>query len=435
MGKCLIVFTRKYPYSYGEPSFQDEVPYHLSRFDKVIVLAQDVSKGEPTTRTPPKEVEFYNTATASRRMGRIKDKIKCLRWAVKQTEAMKSDALRVKGKLVRRIFLWTFEERCQRLIREAISVLDHYDFSIYDEVVLYSYWLFANVRVAIGVSEYLKSKGISKVRIISRAHRYDLYEERNRLNYLPMREYILDRINTVYVCSQNGADYLKERHPAFQQKIEVGYIGTLDCGLSEQNKTESFHIVSCCRIVPMKRLERLADALTLIDFRCKWTVIGGGIEGDKYYRQVKDYLQSKLGAKENIEIEFTGALPHDAIFDYYKTHYVDVLVNPSRSEGLPAVIMEAGSFGIPIIATDVGGTTEIVIDGVNGFVLPEDFTDEALADAIKRMKELPDETYAQFRLKARDIWEQSFDASVNNARFAELVYSGSDMGRDLSWVK
>ncbi len=426
MGKCLIVFTRKYPYSYGEPSFQDEVPYHIPHFEEIIVLAQDVSKGEATTRTPPEEVEVYNTATASRRMGRIKDKVKCLRWALNPSEAVKSDAARIKGKPVRRVFLWTFEERCHRLIAEAVSVLEGYDFSSYDEVVLYSYWLFANVRVAIGISEYLKRKGITNIRIVSRAHRYDLYEERNRLNYLPMREYILDKIDRVYVCSRNGTDYLRQRHPAFQEKINVGYIGTLDCGVSQQQKTDVFHIVSCCRIVPVKRLERLADALCLIDFSCKWTVIGGGIEGDKYYQQVKDYIHSKLDAKRNIEVEFTGALPHDAIFDYYKGNYVDALINPSESEGLPAVIMEAASFGIPIIATDVGGTTEIVIDGVNGFILPENFTDEALADAIDRMKELPSETYAGFRRNAREIWQENFDASVNNARFAEELFSGSE---------
>lgn len=426
MGKCLIVFTRKYPYSYGEPSFQDEVPYQLSCFEKVIVLSQDVSKGEATTRTPPQEVDFYNTATTSRRMGRMKDKVKCLRWSVKHNEVMASDTARLRGKPVRRFFLWTFEERCQRLISEAITVLKEYDFSVYDEVVLYSYWFFANVRVAIGVSEYLKSQGIRNVRIVSRAHRYDLYEERNRLNYLPMREYFLDKIDKVYVCSRNGADYLRERHHTYREKIDVGYVGTLDCGLAKQEKSDVFHVVSCCRIVPMKRLERLADALVLVGFPCKWTVIGGGIEGDKYYGQVKDYVQSVLAETKNVEVEYTGALAHDDVFEYYKVNYVDVLINPSESEGLPAVIMEAASFGIPIIATDVGGTTEIVVDGVNGYVLPEDFTNEALASAICRMKDLPEEEYSSFRKHARDIWQENFNAAVNNSRFAKQIFTGKN---------
>ena len=426
MGKCLIVFTRKYPYSYGEPSFQDEVPYQLSLFEKVIVLSQDVSRGEATTRTPPKEVEFYNTATTSRRMGRIKDKVKCLRWAVQKNEAMASDSQIIKGKPVRRIFLWTFEERCQRLISEAIAVLKNYDFSSYDEVVCYSYWFFANVRVAIGISEYLKAHNIKNVRVVSRAHRYDLYEERNKLNYLPMREYFLDKVNAVYVCSQNGAEYLKQRHPSYRDKIDVGYVGTLDCGLANQEKSKVFHIVSCCRIVPMKRIERLADALALINFPCKWTVIGGGIEGDKYYNQVKNHIYTVLSKKKNIEVELVGALPHDEVFAYYKTYYVDVLINPSESEGLPAVIMEAASFGIPIIATDVGGTTEIVVDGVNGYVLPEDFSNESLAEAICRMRDLPENEYWELRKHARDIWEDKFNAAVNNTRFAHQIFAGTE---------
>lgn len=119
-------------------------------------------------------------------------------------------------------------------------------------------------------------------------------------------------------------------------------------------------------------------------------------------------------------------MSHDDVFNYYKTHHVDVLINPSESEGLPAVIMEATSFGIPIIATDVGGTTEIVADCINGYVLPEDFSDAALAEAICRMQSLPESEYLEFRKKARCIWEEKFNAAVNNARFAHSIFSGVD---------
>ncbi len=63
--------------------------------------------------------------------------MKCARWSVKHNEAIDSDRLRIKGNFVRRVFLWTFEERCQRLIAEAVSVLENYDFSVYEEVVLF----------------------------------------------------------------------------------------------------------------------------------------------------------------------------------------------------------------------------------------------------------------------------------------------------------
>lgn len=48
----------------------------------------------------------------------------------------------------------------------------------------------------------------------------------------------------------------------------------------------------------------------------------------------------------------------------------DVLLLPSRTEALPTVLIEAGAAGLPVVATDVGGTREIVEDGTTGFVVP-----------------------------------------------------------------
>jgi glycosyltransferase involved in cell wall biosynthesis len=53
----------------------------------------------------------------------------------------------------------------------------------------------------------------------------------------------------------------------------------------------------------------------------------------------------------------------------------DVLVLPSRTEGLPGVAIEAGMVGIPVVATDVGWVREIVIDGVTGVVVRPDDVD------------------------------------------------------------
>ena len=61
----------------------------------------------------------------------------------------------------------------------------------------------------------------------------------------------------------------------------------------------------------------------------------------------------------------------------------DVLVLPSRTEGIPAVLIEAGLSGLPVVATDVGGVREVVVHGETGLlVAPGDET--ALAGALRR---------------------------------------------------
>lgn len=70
-----------------------------------------------------------------------------------------------------------------------------------------------------------------------------------------------------------------------------------------------------------------------------------------------------------------------------------MFINVSSSEGLPVSIMEACSFGIPIIATNVGGTAEIVQAGVNGILLKEQFETEVLKQAILRFAGMERQEY------------------------------------------
>ena len=59
--------------------------------------------------------------------------------------------------------------------------------------------------------------------------------------------------------------------------------------------------------------------------------------------------------------------------------------------------MEALSFGIPCIATDVGGTKEIVIDGYNGWLLKKDFKEEQLVNIIRNYCNLNNEQILKLR--------------------------------------
>jgi glycosyltransferase involved in cell wall biosynthesis len=83
-----------------------------------------------------------------------------------------------------------------------------------------------------------------------------------------------------------------------------------------------------------------------------------------------------------VQSEWTAAVPNDEIPGMLDA--ATVLVLPSRSEGLGRIVVEALCRGRPVVATRVGGITDLVRDGENGLLVrPQD--PAALADALVRV--------------------------------------------------
>ena len=99
----------------------------------------------------------------------------------------------------------------------------------------------------------------------------------------------------------------------------------------------------------------------------------------------KKYLEQRineLGLKKNFY--FAGFVARPKLLEYYQNATVYVL--PSYYEGLPTTLLEAMSCGIPTIATDVKGSSEVITDGETGLLVPPR-DPKRLADAILRLLE------------------------------------------------
>jgi len=134
-------------------------------------------------------------------------------------------------------------------------------------------------------------------------------------------------------------------------------------------------IVLVARLLPIKGVSYLIRAMAHVEDR-SLVIIGDGPE-----RRKLELLSRHLGLSDRIF--FAGWISDRVeLLDHLKQATVFVL--PSLSEGLPRVLVEAMACGLPVVATNVGGIPEAVVDGVNGILVPP--RDEiALAKAIEHV--------------------------------------------------
>ena len=85
----------------------------------------------------------------------------------------------------------------------------------------------------------------------------------------------------------------------------------------------------------------------------------------------------------------------------------DGFLMTSHWEGLPMVLLEAGAGGLPIVATDAGGTRDAVLDGVSGHLTPTS-DPEATAAAISRVMRMPVEERRRMGDAGREHVRRSF---------------------------
>lgn len=412
MKRLLILFANGFPYNISEPFLETECPLYREYFDKVL-LSTACARGEAPTRQLDACIELQNDYTLN----------KDLRSVVASIPYLLTDGTYYQ-ELIH--LCQTGELTFGRFYEITVTALcgNHRAYQVkkwlkkqssYDQIVLYSYWMTIPAYGALKLKRLLNDPSI---RVISRCHGYDLYCERSKTGYLPFQEENIRQLDVVAPVSQSGMEYLAAKYDGLCN-LRTQYLGV--AGASYEQPTVPrvpLKIVSCARVIPLKRLTRIVDALTELEqMSVHWTHIGGGAGLDALY----DYATEKLSGTQNIQFELLGTLPNAQVRELYATKPFHVFLNVSETEGIPVAIMEAMSFGIPVIATDVGGTSELVTDGRSGYLLSRDYVDETLAVLLRRIAGLPEDDYTLMRLYAGRTIQEKFNADTNYRHFIEEV--------------
>ena len=279
-------------------------------------------------------------------------------------------------------------------------------------MVIYSYWMSSCAYVAGRLQ-----KEFPKAKLITRCHGFDVYEDRAPHAYLPFRATILRQEDLICPISEYGRAYLAKREGGVEEKLELHRLGTLDRGLAPRlSEKGSMALVSCSLLTPVKRLPLLVEALSLCKSSLHWIHFGGGSS----LEALKDLCRTKL-ADSPVSFELKGQIPNSEILAFYRENEIGAFINVSESEGIPVSIMEAISFGIPVLATAVGGTPEIVLDRENGRLLPKDLSAQGLAEAIDCFFALSEEQRQDYGRKAREIWEDRYNGERNYRDFSRRL--------------
>lgn len=291
------------------------------------------------------------------------------------------------------------------------------------DLIFYSFW-FDDFTTSLAL---LKKRGVLNS-FSSYAHGYDLYEERTLpTKKIAYRWFQLKYIDKVYSVSKMGANYLKKKYPRFSRKIETSYLQTTNHG--ENNLVfGDFVLVTCANYSPVKRLELIPEILENFSIPVTWILIGNNDATNSRTKTLFEKIENVCKVNPLVKIILLGSLSNESVFDFYSKNSVNALLSVSESEGLPVSMMEAASFGIPIISTNVGGCSEIVNDST-GILIEKKFNPKEVANIIMDFSDSKMNT-PEFRKGVVDFWQENF--SKNEFKFLNKFNTGINIPENIS---
>ena len=403
--KHLVLLSDNYPNSDGEFFLDDEIQLIASKFETITVLCSSPNKGN--RRETPENVRVLDMPqmrSKQRFLFRIKGLFFLPLW--QELFGLKKRYGIPTTFLIFKILLEDYV-RASHLIQE----LNKHQLTDPQEHVLYSYW--HNYK-ALAISILSKQKVIKS---IARGHGWDLDYKRHKPQYLPYKNFMAKNLDLSISISDFGKKMLEEMiNPKLHSNIIVSKLGKLNYRKPKQDKEDSnvYIICSCSSLIPLKRVHNIIEFCAALGLEnLKWVHFGSG-----------ELLKELQLLAKNVKVEaiFKGNTPNHEILDFYHNNYVDLFINFSSSEGIPVSIMEAQSAGIPVLATAVGGTSEIV-NNENGFLVEKEFNLKEVVTIIQKYLSSTDEEKQRKRNASYENWKQNYNATTNYYEFVKLLLS------------
>lgn len=398
----IAILTSAFPFHPGEQFLEDESKFWSDElFDKVIVFPLR-TKGVP--RSTPSNVIIDRSLCNGNRFARLRFVVSALFSPLYYSEIRYLIS-------ARKLSLVNLGEALRELsgaLQTARNLKAHIRRNGPVEIA-YSYWNHYPAYAA----ALLKRQGLIG-KVVSRMHGFDLYEERRSSGYMPLKRQFARDFDRLYAISQEGKAYFERKYNG--GPVEVSRLGVpLPSILSRISSSGLLHIVSLSNCVPVKRIDRIIGALRLLarshpELDITWTHLGGG----PLLEELRELTTASFEGLENVRADFKGTLENVAVRRFFEMKSIDLFINTSESEGVPVSIMEAMSYGVPTVAPDVGGVSDLV-GAETGWLLSADPDYAEIADAIA--KSLGTNNKLHMRQAANERISKQFDSVHNYQTF------------------
>ena len=478
----LLLFSDTFPYGMAEPFLQQELPYLASRFSKVEIVplylpeaAAGASAGATAGSAGAPAGSAAATAAVPHRplpdnVSLCKPLLRCNHKSVKgllryglfggrsscggssggscsssssSGSSSSSSGGAMRGGLVRECFrkgAWRSLSKLRVLLsywlimRASLAnreVMEHIIARADQGYLFYFYWGDKSVLILPFLKSFMAAQGRRVPLAVMRLHGSDAIEEAKCI--LPFREQVYGAVDYAVPVSGMIESYIKCRYAVQPRNICTFRLGSPEGGRTldwERGPAGELHIASCSNVVPLKRVEYIADAVALLAERLHneggigdvkslcWTHIGDGPQRVALEQHIKSRVAAAGFPANLCRVEFKGAMPHREVLEYYRKNHIDLFIHASRSEGGPVVIMEAASFAIPVISTKVGAVDEMI---PQEWIIPVEATPDILVDKVVEYLLLPDGKRLALKEQNRRVWEERWNAERNYAAFADFL--------------
>jgi glycosyltransferase involved in cell wall biosynthesis len=399
----LVLYTSQFPCGSGEPFLRNEFAELVQKFKKIFILP--LQYGTTTEIPSYPNVEVLNSNENSEGPSNASLFLKNFFLIVNITLF---ELIHTKTKS---IFLKHWRQfnsyllNSLRLSMKMEKILMKHNVT---DAIHYSFWM---NEWALSLALLKKQNKIPD--FVFRANGFDLYDEQTKYNYVPYRSFIYSQAKRMFAVSKKASEHMRS-FGVNEERITHSYFGTEDLSISKFDPNSKFTILTCSDLRAIKRVHLMVDILNHIPFPVKWVHHG-------HTGNASALLNEKLkNLDPNVEFEMHERKEnYSDVLKFIKDHHFNLFVLLSETEGLPVSLIEAAGFGIPLLATDVGGVSE-VLNKDNGILIPKKFDAKDVAAKIIDFRK-SDHNTIEFRKKIREDWEKHFSAKSNYELFYKEI--------------